>query len=361
MKEKAIYFDLPDIDTKIIRHNNPHYWLQQDLLQVTNFQYRFFQNIILDDDPIPQIKIFFHFLLNFFRFNYQLLWEQKDQNAYINFPQVLNDTELSPFIIRQDFKHPSYKNFTTFPISHIDSIIYSDFLIEQSETSDIRPYMILRQNTTDNHENVSSETPANRLNKILFHDKTTDNEPVIQRQPTTLQQPSQVTHNTVGSVQDTLTNPSNTSITTDSNAIQIPTRNITEHTDHTFNQENPNPSTLSVTNTNDTQPPQEHHTIQQNYDPPPPPSENSTYSTPNNSPQQGSSNTFSIRQNPLHETQFHTSPTPMQSHQTLQYLPAQPSASFNTSPILTINTLHTNPITNVTTSRNLSRPPLPLI
>ena len=29
--------------------------------------------------------------------------------------------------------------------------------------------------------------------------------------------------------------------------------------------------------------------------------------------------------------------------------------------MLTINTLHTNPITNVNTSRNLSRPPLPLI
>ena len=44
LKEKAIYFDVRDIDTKIIRHNNPHYWLQQDLLQVTNFQYSFFQN-----------------------------------------------------------------------------------------------------------------------------------------------------------------------------------------------------------------------------------------------------------------------------------------------------------------------------
>ena len=219
--------------------------------------------------------------------------------------------------------------------------------------------MNLLQNTTDNHENVSAETPANRLNINLFHDKTTENEPVIQ--PTTPQQPSQVTHNTVGSVRDTLTNPSNTSITTDSNAIQIPTRNITEHTDRSYNQENPNPSTLSVTDTIGTQPPQEHHTIQQNYDPPPPPSENSPNSTPHNSPQQGSSNTFSIRQNPLHETQFHTSPTPMQSHQTLQYLPAQPSVSSNASPLSTIITLHTNPITNITTSRNKSRPPLLLI
>ena len=32
----------PDIGTKIHRHSDPHYWLQQDLLQVTNIQYKFF-------------------------------------------------------------------------------------------------------------------------------------------------------------------------------------------------------------------------------------------------------------------------------------------------------------------------------
>ena len=327
--------------------------------------------MILDDDTIPQIKFFSHFLLKFFRYNYQLLWEQKDQNAYVNFPQVINDTELLPFIIRNDFKHPFYKIFTIFPISNIDSIILnSDFLIEQSETSDNKPYTNLLQNTTDDHENVLSETSANRdhenvlsetsanrSNINLFQDNTTDDEPVIQHQPTTPQQ--RVSHDTAESVQDILTNPPNTSVTIDSNAIQIPTGNITEHNDQIFNQKNP--STLSATNTFDTQIPQTHHAIQRNHDPSPPPSENSTHSTPHNSPQQVSSNTFSITQNPLHETQFHTSTTPIQSHQTLQYRQAQPSVSSNTSPILTINTLHTNPTTNVTTSRSLSRPPLPLI
>ena len=33
-------------------------------------------------------------LEEFFRFNYQLLWEQKDQQAYINIPQILTPTEL---------------------------------------------------------------------------------------------------------------------------------------------------------------------------------------------------------------------------------------------------------------------------
>ena len=86
LKGKAEQFDVPDIDTKIKRHNNPHYWLQQDLLQVTNIQYKFFQNIILSDHKVPQIKVFSYFLLKYFRFKYQLIWEQKDQQAYVNFP-----------------------------------------------------------------------------------------------------------------------------------------------------------------------------------------------------------------------------------------------------------------------------------
>ena len=82
LKEKADYFDVPDLDTKVIRHNNPLYWLQQDLLQVTNFQYRFFRNISLDDNTIPQIKVFSHFLLKFFRFNYQILWKKRSKCIY---------------------------------------------------------------------------------------------------------------------------------------------------------------------------------------------------------------------------------------------------------------------------------------
>ena len=47
LKDKADYFDVPDIDTKIQTHSNPHYWLQQDLLQVTNFQYKIYTSEIL--------------------------------------------------------------------------------------------------------------------------------------------------------------------------------------------------------------------------------------------------------------------------------------------------------------------------
>ena len=61
LKHKSEYFEVPDLETRIQSHDNPHYWLQQDILQVKNFQYRFFKNITLNDDTIPQVKVFTNF------------------------------------------------------------------------------------------------------------------------------------------------------------------------------------------------------------------------------------------------------------------------------------------------------------
>ena len=38
LKHKSDYFEDPDLETRIQRHDNPHYWLQEDILQVKNFQ-----------------------------------------------------------------------------------------------------------------------------------------------------------------------------------------------------------------------------------------------------------------------------------------------------------------------------------
>ena len=77
LKHKFDYFEVPFLETRVQTHDNPHYWLQQDILQAKLFQYRFFNIITLTDDTIPQVKILTQFLLKFFRFNYQLLWEQQ--------------------------------------------------------------------------------------------------------------------------------------------------------------------------------------------------------------------------------------------------------------------------------------------
>ena len=221
------------------------------------------------------------------------------------------ETELLPFLIRNDFKHPYYKNFTTIHTSHLDSIeLNPDFLLEQSETSDNRPYTNLLQSNTNEDENILSATSLTGPFLNLAQENNPDNENVIQHQPTTPRHPSQITQDSTESIPDANTNQPNTSSTvTDSNALQVPTRNIIEHNNHLFNQENP--STLSVTNTSETQTPSIHHTIQRNYDPPPPPSNDSTHSTPHNSPQQGSSNTFSTRQPTFNATQFQTTTPPI--------------------------------------------------
>ena len=75
-----------------------------------------------------------------------------------------------------------------------------DFLLEQSETSDSRPYTNILQNNTNEDENILSETSDTRPYIILTQDNKTDNENVIQHQPTTPRHPSQITHDSTESV-----------------------------------------------------------------------------------------------------------------------------------------------------------------
>ena len=42
LQQKHLHFEVPDIDSQINGQNNPHHWLQQDILQLTHFQYIFF-------------------------------------------------------------------------------------------------------------------------------------------------------------------------------------------------------------------------------------------------------------------------------------------------------------------------------
>ena len=159
LKHKSEYFEVLDLGTRIQRHDNPHYWLQQDVLQVKNFQYRFFNNIILTNDSFPQVKLFTQFLFMFFRFNYQLLWEQQDQQADINFPQILTQTELLPYIIKNEHKHLQYRDLTSLNTSYFDQInLDHTYFVEHSETSDNRPFLT---------PNISPETTQEKQTSNL--------------------------------------------------------------------------------------------------------------------------------------------------------------------------------------------------
>ena len=85
VQQKHQIFEAPDIDTTLIRQKI-FIIGYKDLLQGTQFQNNFLQNLTLNDNTIPQIKVFARFLLKYFRFNYQLIWVQRDQSAYINVP-----------------------------------------------------------------------------------------------------------------------------------------------------------------------------------------------------------------------------------------------------------------------------------
>ena len=386
LKHRSEYFEVPDLDTKVQRHDNPHYWLQRDILQIKNFQYRFFNNIILTDDTIPQVKIFTQFLLKFLRFNYQLLWEQKDQQAYINFPQILTHIELLSYIIKNENKHLHYRDLTSFIVTHFQQInLDHNFSLEHSETSDNR--LFIASNTS--HETTPEEqTSSVEPSYTRQQSEQSEQEALVnlfqipdppQEQPLypTLSQisdiqqpnPSETTtiHNTSEFSEETVQNTRSFTITDDSNLIIIPTHNITQNEFTNQNQDNTsitnpdNTSVLSTSNTNITQPSQTQVPSPRNYNPPSVPPQFSTQINTYNSPQQSSSNTHHFTQN-TNTVHFQTPTPPSTSEiQTSTYTPAQTNPVQTTQPTLNINTIHFNPSFNYTTARHLSRPPLQTI
>ena len=382
------YFEVPDLDTKVQRHGNPHYWLQRDILQIKNFEFKFFTKITLTDDTIPQVKIFTHFLLKFFRFNHQLLWEQKDQNAYTNFPKALTDIELLPYIIDNKNKHLHYIDLTSLNVTHFEQInLDHNFVLEHSETSDSRPYItsdtlhqttlqtrtfiveppyIRQQSEQSEQESITQETLVHLFQNSDSPQEQSSQPPQSQTSDTRQPNPSE-THtlpNTSELSDETVQNPQSFTITEDSNLITIPTHKITQRTTNQ-NQDNPsnnvitdNTSVLSSYNTNITQPSQTQILPPRNYDPPPIPSQFSAQINTHVSPQPSSSNTHSITQN--NNTVHFQTPTPPSSSeiQTSTYTPAQTNPVQTTQPTLNINTIHSNPLSNYTTARHLSRPPL---
>ena len=387
LKHKSEYFEVPDLDTRIQRHDNPHYyWLQQDILQIKNFQYRFFNNIIPTDDTIPQVEIFTHFILKFFRFNNQLLWEQQDQQAYINFPQILTQTELLPYIIKNENKHLQYRDLTSFNITYFEQLnLDHAFLNEHSKTSDNRPFT-----TSDTSPETTPEEQTSNV-ELLYtrqHSEQSEQEdlatlfqnpephqvhPLYPSLPhvSDIQQanPSEIAtiQNASELSKETIQNTRNFTITNDSNPIQIPTHNITpneinnQNQDKTLSTTQDITSVLSTSHTNITQPSQTQASPRRNYDPPSFPPQFSTQIHTHKSPQQSSSNTQHTTQN-TNTVHFQTPTPPSPTEiQTSTYTPAQTNPVQNAQPSLNINTIHSNPPFNYTTSRHLSLPTLQTI
>ena len=148
--------------------------------------------------------------------------------------------------------------------------------------------------------------------------------------------------------------PQSFTITDDSNIPQIPLRKVTQHPN--IDQTQDNTSTLSTLDTTVTQQFQTQHPSPRNYDPSPIPPQYSTQPPPHNSPQQGSSETNGTNilqaQSNIHFQT--TTPSRQPNLQTLSKTPAPTTQIQIIQPGLTINTLHSNTLSNHITSRSLS-------
>ena len=185
-----------------------------------------------------------------FRFNYQLLWEQQDQQAYIHFPQILTQTELLPYIIKNEYKHLQYRDLTSFNTTYFEQTnLDHTFLVEHSETSDNRPFITSNispeitpeeqtsnvvphytrqhsvQSEQDNFVNLFQNPEPHQLNPLYPQlPQFSDIQQLNPSETATIQNASEFSEETVQTVQNT----QSLTITNDSNRIQVPTHNITQ-------------------------------------------------------------------------------------------------------------------------------------
>ena len=61
-------FDVEIIERLVNPEDNPHHWLQTDILRIQNFLYHYFKDLTLNDQTIPQIKVISLCLRKYFRF-----------------------------------------------------------------------------------------------------------------------------------------------------------------------------------------------------------------------------------------------------------------------------------------------------
>ena len=98
-------FEVEDIERIVITQDNPHHWLQTDIIRIQSFLYHYFKDITLNEQTIPQIKLISLFLRMFFRVNYQLQWSEQDQSAFTVFTTHFTADECLPFNINKRNEH----------------------------------------------------------------------------------------------------------------------------------------------------------------------------------------------------------------------------------------------------------------
>ena len=214
-------FDVEIIERLVNPEDNPHHWLQTDILRIQNFLYHCFKDLTLNDQTIPQIKVISLFLRKYFRFNYQLLWSQQDQPAFTAFPKHFTVDECLPFIISEQNEHPYFHKPQLITKQTLDYIRFDPLLITKNDLfADNRPYHY-EQNSQDQqnlHFNTNNST----------EDDNTDQENTTQQQ----NQPENYNDNEFTTQESTISthNPSQTGTSTSvhTQSFRIPTRIVNQ-------------------------------------------------------------------------------------------------------------------------------------
>ena len=185
-------FEVEIMERLVNPEDNPHHWLQTDILRIQNFLYHYFEDLTLNDQTISQIKVISLFLRKYFRFNYQLQWSQQDQPAFTAFPNHFTADECLLFIISEQNEHPYVHKSQSITKQTLDYIRFDPLLITENDVfADNRPYHYaqnsqaqqnLNENTnndteddTTNHENTLHQQNQNENyndNEVTTHEST---------------------------------------------------------------------------------------------------------------------------------------------------------------------------------------------
>ena len=199
-------FDVEIIERLVNPEDNPHHWLQTDILRIQNFLYHYFKDLTLNDLTIPQIKVISLFLRKYFRFNYQLLWSHQDQPAFIAFPNHFTADECLPFIISEQNEHPYFHKPQLITKQTLDYIRFDPLLITENDLfADTRPYHYeqssqVQQNlpfTTNNYTEDDNTNNENTFQQQNQNENYNDDNQIIENNPSefTTQESTLSTHN----------------------------------------------------------------------------------------------------------------------------------------------------------------------
>ena len=198
-------FDVEIIERLGNPEDNPHHWLQTDILQIKNFLYHFFKDLTLN-----QIKVISLFLRKYFRFNYQLLWSQQDQPAFTAFPNHFTVDECLPFIISEQNEHPYFHKRQLITKQTFDYIRFDPLLITENDLfADNRLYHYgqnsqAQQNLHFNTNNYTDDDNTNNENTLQQQNQNenyNDNEFTNQKSTISTQNASQAGTSTSGHTQ----------------------------------------------------------------------------------------------------------------------------------------------------------------